>query len=365
MNRPSMRSLALAFPKTIRPNEFWQINYPSVVETAASRSLARLWRGQDAQSTFEQTMAEYARDPFKGALERRVLGDGDSAVELEAVAAAEAMAAAGVGVDDIDLVIVSAMRPDSHAVGDAAFLVQRLGLRCPAINLETACASSVAGYDLASALISAGRHRRILVVASCTYSRDIDEGDSLAWFLADGAGAFVVDADRPDAGWLGSKAITTAETCGAFVHELAVVDGEPTLVMSASSNAGKILHDSAEPFLNTCCRGAAEAAGVGLDDIAFFVFNTPTAWYAEFGAKVLGVDRERTISSYPIYTNIGPALMPANLYHAAAQGRIQPGDLVMLYAVGSASTAMSVVMRWGECELGTPPVPSASGHVPH
>jgi 3-oxoacyl-[acyl-carrier-protein] synthase-3 len=118
-----------------------------------------------------------------------------------------------------------------------------------------------------------------------------------------------------------------------------------------------VLRETSALHLRSCCEGAARAAGVALGDIDFFVFNTPTAWFDAFAARVLGVDRSRTISTNKLYGNIGPVWMPANLYHAACDGRVERGDLVMLYAVGSVSSASAVVMRWGDVALGPPPDP--------
>lgn len=357
-DRVGMSALALAFPATVRSNEYWHEHHPDLVQTASEQALAKLWSrqgGADGESLFERAMAPYASDPFKGARERRVLGPGEGALDLEADALAKVLAASGYEPGDIDLVIVSAMRPDALIVGDAAYLVQRAGLRCPAINLETACSSSVMGLDLACALVETGRHRRIAVVVACTYSREVDVDNTLAWFLADGAGAFIVEAGPRTSRPLGRKSITTAQTCGAFLYEPRITNGEVEIHMRATKQAGRVLHDTAEPYVRACCLGAADSAGLKLEDIDFFVFNTPTAWYADFCADTLGVSRERTISTYPIYTNIGLALMPANLHAAATQGRIAPGDRVLLYAVGSTSTAMAVIIEWGEVALGPTP----------
>jgi 3-oxoacyl-[acyl-carrier-protein] synthase-3 len=88
-----------------------------------------------------------------------------------------------------------------------------------------------------------------------------------------------------------------------------------------------------------------------LSDIDFFVFNTPTAWFAAFAASALGGDPERVANVYPKTANNGPALMPAGLHESASAERIKPGDLVLLYAVGSVSSASAVVMRWGDVSL--------------
>jgi 3-oxoacyl-[acyl-carrier-protein] synthase-3 len=125
--------------------------------------------------------------------------------------------------------------------------------------------------------------------------------------------------------------------------------------MRANKSAGGVLRETAGEYVRSCCERAAKNANVDLKDIDFFVFNTPTAWYASFCAKVLGVDPERTLSKYSLYGNIGPALMPTNLYHAYAEGRVKPGQLVMMYSVGSSSTASASVTRWGEMAIGPSP----------
>jgi 3-oxoacyl-[acyl-carrier-protein] synthase-3 len=114
----------------------------------------------------------------------------------------------------------------------------------------------------------------------------------------------------------------------------------------------RILRETAPGFIRDCCEGAARRAGVGLDDIALFVFNTPTAWFAAVCVRALGITADRTVNTYPAYANVGPALLPVNLHHAATEGRIRRGDLVLAFTIGSVSTAAATVMRWGDVALG-------------
>jgi 3-oxoacyl-[acyl-carrier-protein] synthase-3 len=116
-------------------------------------------------------------------------------------------------------------------------------------------------------------------------------------------------------------------------------------------NAGRVMRDSAADQLRTCVHGVLARAGAKLDDVSFFIFNTPVAWFARFCARTLGIDPERTISVYPSYGNMGAALTTANLYHAAHAGKIRRGDLVLVYAIGSTSTAGATLMRWGDVAL--------------
>lgn len=358
-----MRSLALGLPSAVRTNDYWRVHHPEMVANAEQKTLARIWSAKDERTAvtaaFDVEMEPYLGDPFRGASERRVLSPAETTLSIQAEAARAALEAASLAPGDVDLTLVTTFYPEHHDVGNAAFLARELGLGGTVLNIEAACASSVLGLQTACALVRAGEYERVLVVAGCRYSHVVDETDSMAWFLADGAGAFVVSEVPEGEGFLAAHSVHTAETCGVFFPELFVdpVSG-PKVRMRADGRAGKALRDASSIHLPVLCEAAAKKAGVRMGDIDFFVFNTPTAWFHKFGARALGVDPERTLSTYAELGNIGPALMPANLHRAASTGRIEKGDLVMLYAVGSVSSAIAVVMRWGDVALG--PAPSSS-----
>ena len=122
--------------------------------------------------------------------------------------------------------------------------------------------------------------------------------------------------------------------------------------MHTSETAGRMLRETAEPFLLACVDGALRKAKLRRDEIDLYVFNTPTAWYSEFCADALGVPLSKTVNAHPHYANIGPVLTPANLYHAALDGRVKPGATVLLYAVGSVSNATAAVVRFTDLRLG-------------
>ena len=356
-----IRSLALALPREIRENEYYRRKFPDVVADAEQRTLARVFSPIDpspATVAWDTEMAPYLADPFRGAVERRALGPGETPLTLEVRAARDALEAASLGPRDIDLVIATSLLPDRIFPGNAVYVARDLGIQAPAWNLESACNSSLIALQNATALVRTGEYRRILVVASCSYLRQTDERDSVSWFLGDGAGAFVVAEEAPGRGALGMKMLSTSETCGAFHHELVLDEaGQPRVRMGAGKNASRLLRNASVHYLRTCAEGALRAANVALRDIDFVVVNTPTAWHSRFAARVLELLPEKTLTTYPIYANIGPALTIANLYHAARDVRIRADDLVMLYAVGSSSTTGAVVMRWGDVGLGPLPAP--------
>jgi 3-oxoacyl-[acyl-carrier-protein] synthase III len=349
-----LRSLSVALPETIRTNDDIRASYPELVADAERRSLAHLFRDvHDPAGTneFDDAMARHLVDPFRGTVERRVLASGESALALETRACRGALAGAKLAASDVDLVLLGSFLPDRIGVGNGAFLVRELGLRCPVWHVETACTTAIAGLELARSLIAAGSYRHVLVAVSCSYSRYIDPADTLGWFMGDAAGAFVV-ADTGAAGVLGTHAVHTAATCETFRYELALQpDGSPRIRLTCSPETGRILRDTSAEYVRAACLGAARAAGVELRDIGCFVFNTPTAWFHEFAARVLDVDPSRTLTTYPRYANIGPALMPVNLHEAARLGLARPGELVCAYSIGSVSSAGAAVMRWGDVAL--------------
>lgn len=354
-----IRSLAVCFPSIIRTNDYYREKYPELIAQSEQKSLARMFSlaGSTPSNEFDLEMVPYLSDPFRGTVERRVLGPGESSLTLEYRAARDALDAAKLSPDDVDLMLVTSIWPEQIGFGDAAFLARQLGLRNAAWNLDGACGSTPVALQTACALVRAGEYRNVLVVISCTYSRFFDEDDTISWFVGDGAGAFVVGSLELNQGILATKSIHTGVLCDIFFAKLTQDDqGKPQVRMQMGKGANKVIRETAVGLLRTCCEGAVAAAGVTLEQIDFFIFNTSTAWFARFCTRVLGIDPERTINLYPKYANIGPALTVANLYHAAQLGKIRENNLVLVYGYGAAGSAAASVMRWGNVALGSIPL---------
>ncbi|WAS91256.1 3-oxoacyl-ACP synthase III family protein [Nannocystis punicea] len=346
----------------MRRNDYWRSRHADLVAAAEREFISTPWRdddGSDATRIFDEEMQPYLGDPFRGARVRRVLGRGETVLGLECRAAQRALACAGVAPRDVDLLIASSFLSDQIGVGNAAFLARELGMHGAAWNLEATCSSALVALQTASGLVCAGQYRRVLVVTSCSYSRTIEERNILAWTVGDGASAFLVEPAGAGDGLLGFHTMHTGATCGAFSYELTLdPSGAPRITMTASRVAGRVLRETSEYYVRTCCARALRAAGVAVRDVALLVCNTPTAWFARFAARVLGINPDHTVDTFPLYGNLGPSLWPVNLHHAAATRRLRSGDLVLLYAIGSASAASAAVLRWGDVRVGPAPQPA-------
>jgi 3-oxoacyl-[acyl-carrier-protein] synthase-3 len=350
-----IRSLAVGFPKTVRDNDWFVKNHPDVYASMESRALAHVFNAKNGDAkphAFDDAMTPYLRDPFRGTKLRRAMEPGDSQIDLERDVALEALRVAKLAVEDVDMILVSAFPTAHTGVGDGVFLAKALGTRKPAFNVETACSGGLASLQLAAAMVSSGQAKNVLVVVSCIYSKASDWRDTLTWFLGDGVGAYVVGEVPDGEGFQAFHAVNTAESCGSFAYELEDTADGPKAIIRAGAEAGRALRDVTPRAIKDVCGGLARAAGVALEDVDFFVPNTPLAWFADTFAETLGVSREKTVSTYDEYANMGPALNPVNLHRALAQGRIQPGDDVMLFSIGSVSTAAGAIFRAGAIAIG-------------
>ncbi len=359
MHHPvGIKSLALSLPNTKRTNDYYREKYPELIAQSEQKSLAKLFSlaNSTPSNEFDLKMLPYLQDPFRGTVERWVLGADESSLMLQERAARDALDAANLTPKDVDLMLVASIWPEQIGFGDAAFLARQLGLEGAAWNIDAACGVTPIALQTACALVRSGDYRNVLVVISCSYSRFFGEDDTLSWFMSDGVGAFVVSSLAPNQGILGTKTIHTAALCDIFFAKLTEDEqGNPRVQMRMDRSANKAIRETAVGQLQTCCDGAIAAAGVTIDQVDFFIFNTSTAWAASFCTELLGIDIERTINLYPQYANIGPVITVANLYYATQLNKIHENDLVLIYSLGAAGVASASVMRWGNVGLGAVP----------
>lgn len=362
-NSVGIRSLAICFPEIIRTRDDWIEQFPEL-NNKFNRRKAR--RSEVTISSYDnseldiwsQEVIPYLSDPFRGNVENRVLDADQSSLTLEYQAGKEALEAAQLAPEEVELLIVASFDPGRIGHGNACYLAEKLGLCCPAWNLESTCSGALIGLQNANALLQTGTYGNVLVVVSHVGSKNVDRKDTLSLSMGDGAGAFVVDTLKPNQGILGTKTVNTTATLDAYTYEQVVnSQGEPQILTRTGENASA-LAETAVDLVRICCEGALAAAELTLKEINFFAFNTPTAWYARVCSRALDIDPKRTINLYPSYGNIGPVFPIANLYHAAQSGKIRENDLVLVYTNGASATATATVMHWGDVVLGSPPVPA-------
>ena len=354
-------SLAICFPEIIRTQDDWLQQFPElnnkVNQTRARKSRIAISNSDNSElDIWSQEVIPYLSDPFRGNVEHRVLDTDQSSLMLEYQAGKEALKAAQLTPEKVELLIVASFDPGRIGHGNACYLAEKLGLCCPAWNLESTCSGALIALQNANALLQTGIYGNVLVVVSHVGSKNVDNKDTLSLSMGDGAGAFVVDTLKPNQGILGTKIVNTTATLGAYAYEQVVNSQGKLQILTRTGDNASALAETAVDVVRTCCKGSLATAGVTLEEINFFAFNTPTAWYARVCIRALGIDPKSTINLYPHYGNIGPVFAIANLYHAAQSGKIHENDLVLVYTNGASATATATVMRWGDVALGSPSV---------
>lgn len=350
-----IKSLGVHYPTKIKTNEEFFDNDKDLLKNFENKQLNKAFSlvgdNKDQLTLYEQTMKKYLDDPFRGAVKRRVLSGDETTIGMEYEVAKKTIEAAGLETKDIDLLICCTVIPENFP-GNSAFLARKLNLQGSAWNLESACAGGIVASQVADSLIRTKQYKNILITISVNYSIFCDPKDTLQMFLGDGAGALLLSSTNENSGILGYKSIHTGNTIESFYIDSKIADdGSIKRYIKTKPQINKVLRDTSSECLKTCVYGACEDANVKFEDIDFFTFNTPTAWYAEFCAKSLGVPYSKTLSTFGDFANVGPVLMPTNLYFAAKQNKIKKGDLVLTYSIGSVSTAGAIVTRWGDTKL--------------
>ena len=352
MTNVSPRILAphVRVPATIRHNDYYRERYPDLAADTSKSTLSAVWTPdfEGELTHFEQAMYPYLADPFRGTVRRHILAPGETIRACEKAAAVAALSDAGVTHGQVDLLVSVSMWPDQLGFGNGLWLAEALELQCGAWNLETAQSGGLAALQAAYAFVASGLYKTVLVVASCSYSRAVPESSTFSWFLGDAAAAIVVTGGQTPVGgeMLSAATINTAESKNEFTATPQDTSHGPNLELSPSAVQGSAMRRHTDYHVSAVAHEAVQRAGICLDDIDFFVFSTPVAWFVDFATRLLGIDPVRTINTYSRYANVGPVLPLVNLYEALNDRRIGDGDLVLVVSMGSVSSATASVVRW-------------------
>ncbi|MGY6500143.1 MAG: beta-ketoacyl-ACP synthase III [Acidimicrobiales bacterium] len=261
---------------------------------------------------------------------------GGSTTGLAIDAGRQAIERAGWDPGSVDLVILATTSPDQQVPASASTVQHELGLDCGAFDLNAACSGFVYGLVAAHGFIGAGMSR-ILVIGSETLSRLVDWDDrGTAILFADGAGAVTLEAvDGPGEllGWdLGSDG-SARHILDADIGGYIEMDGREVF-----RRAVRVMVSSGTLALNR--------AGVSADDIALVVPHQANIRIIESACDKLGIPMEKAATVLQHTGNTSSASIPLALGAAADQGRLSPGDLVLLVGFGAGMTWASAVIRW-------------------
>ncbi len=281
-----------------------------------------------------------------GIRQRHIAAEGENASDLALHASRMALEAAGITAADIDLIVVATTTPDMVFPSTACLLQSKLGVRgCPAFDVQAVCSGFIYGLATADQFMRSGQYRHALVVASEVYSRILDWSDRATCVLfGDGAGAVVLRrSDTP--GILSSH----LHADGSFAGMLSVpgtvcggkVSGRPLLQMDGGG-----VFKFAVKVLDDIVGEALAANKLQKADIDWLIPHQANIRIIRATAKKLGLSMEKVVVTVDRHANTSAASIPLALDEAVRDGRIRPGQHVLLEAVGGGFTWGAVLVRW-------------------
>ena len=293
-----------------------------------------------------ETSDEWIRERT-GITQRYIADDSETTGSLATDAARAALEDAGCAIEDIDLIVLATATPDRTFPATATTVQHALGGKgFPAFDVAAVCSGFLYAIGTADAMLRSGMAKRAIVIGAETFSRILDWDDRTTCVLfGDGAGAFVVEAREvaeDGAGILATQLHSQGEH-----SELLYVDGGP----STTGDVGKLRMKGREVFRHAVVNLAEvltevlEQAGHEAGDIDWVVPHQANQRILDATARKLGLPMERMVVTVDRHANTSAASVPLAYDVAKKDGRIKPGDLVMLEAMGGGFTWGASLLR--------------------
>src|SRR6266576_2460998 len=267
--------------------------------------------------------------------ERRIAADGELTSDLAFHAARRALERAGMSGNDLDLIVLATATPDQT-------------FPATAVKVQAVCSGFIFALAVAVNALRLGQARTALVIGAETFSRILDWQDRGTCVLfGDGAGAVVLNAVA--GGALPARGILSTHLhSDGRQHDILYVDGGP----SSTGTAGCLRMQGREVFrqavqhLSNVVDEALAANGLSPGDIDWLVPHQANTRIIYAVGRKLGLSADKTVVTIERHANTSAASIPLALEEAVADGRIRPGHLVLMEALGGGLTWGASIARW-------------------
>jgi 3-oxoacyl-[acyl-carrier-protein] synthase-3 len=290
-----------------------------------------------------------------GVSERRIAGDGVTTSDLGYEAALKALDMAGMGAEQIDLIIVATITPDTCCPSAANWLQAKLDApRAVTFDVTAACSGFIFALNVAEQYLKNQTCKTVLVVAAEIMSRTLNWKDRSTCILwGDGAGAALLTL-----GTSGHQLLSThLHTDGANGRDLLLPGGGSTTTPISHQSVDQGLHylNMVEASLSfrVAVRGfihgikeAAEHNRVDLENIDWFIPHQANIRMFQHIAQSLKIPFEKFYLTLQRYGNISSASCAISLDEAVRDGSVQGGQMICMPVFGGGLTWGSALIKW-------------------
>ncbi|MCL2408171.1 MAG: ketoacyl-ACP synthase III [Oscillospiraceae bacterium] len=280
-----------------------------------------------------------------GIRERRVCTT-ERTADLAHDAALKALDMSGVEPHELDLILCATVSADNSAPSLACSVQSMLGATCPAMDINAACSGFIYMLDTAAGFFARGKAGKALVIGAERLSRMLDWTDrGTAVIFGDGAGAMVLG---PGDSYLASKlfargndtvlGIPNSDGASPYYeneprHPFIFMNGQETFKFAVKA-------------MSTDLEEVVEAAGLGIDDIAWIVPHQANARIIDSAVKKLGLDPERCLKNIERVGNTSAASVPILADELWRSGKLRDGDYIAMCSFGAGLTSAACIIRW-------------------
>ena len=293
--------------------------------------------GNDELSTRIDTSDEWIRTRT-GIRQRHVAADDQLTSDLACAASRAALERAGIDAGSLDLLVLATSTPDNTFPATATKVQARLGMTGGiAFDVQAVCAGFVCALQVADSMVRSGAADTALIVGAETYSRILDWDDRQTCVLfGDGAGAAVLRAETGAGSTEDSGVLSVRMRSDGRHYQALYVDGG----VSSTQTSGHLRMQGREVFRHAVANlaeiagEAMDAAGVAADEVDWLVPHQANRRIIDATGKKLGIPAEKTIVTVDRHANTSSASIPLALSAGIDDGRITPGDLLVVEAIG-------------------------------
>jgi len=287
-----------------------------------------------------------------GIKERRIAAKSEATSDMAAKAGLEAIKDAKLKVDDIDLIIVATVTPDTQFPSTSCLVQKALGTKKAAcFDVQAACAGFVYGLVTAQQYIARGTYNNVLVIGAETLSSITDWQDRNTCVLfGDGAGACVVSSVKT-----GGIISTYLGSSGEHSDLLEVPAGGSRMPASKETldkrlhyikMRGNELFKLAVNIMADAAVNVIEKAKLKSEDIDIFIPHQANIRIIQAVAKKIKISENKIYLNIEKYGNTSSASTATALCEAVKIGRLRRGDLVLLDAFGAGLVWGACIIRW-------------------
>ena len=292
-----------------------------------------------------------------GIKERRIAAEGEATSDLATKAALRAMEAAGVTAEEIDLIIVGTISPDTFFPSTACHVQRNLGaVKAVAFDVSAACAGFLYAMQIARQFINGGTRKTALIIGADKLSGMVNWQDRNTCVLfGDGAGAAILTAKEPNDGDPSGVLSSVMASDGRLTDILSVPGGGSAIPITPENAdqrlntihmQGREVFKAAVKYTLEACEQVIERAGLKAEDIALIIPHQANVRIVDAIRERLGLPPERAFLNLQKYGNTSGAAVAIALDEAVRSGVVKKGDNILLVAFGAGFAWSASVIKW-------------------